>query len=341
MADSSAVVRDFIYLDIDKLYSLYSQLFEGVVGQIVQSFAEGDSTKNTQKGLPLSGKSLDSRVAAASVRTENKILYDHMYDRLEQRIAPSLVSGKDISAENIKEKFGRSFLVKATGSAEIEDYGRMEAFLEKFNDVAEAIAYAAVTKLDLGAIKELEANIAEVANRNKRRIAQERLKKLSPDRLAKEFAANQGLLQDQKMLDNLILLISTFHGKAFEVTIVPPASVGKLAFRGVLDKKWLRVDPDQLNALYGGFAEAEWTIVGHVTHLPGEAMPISETAPNTETATERSAEGKAPSMRDPYRNMFRSSRVLERMFMESDQRTEIVVSPIAIYRAMQVSMSDD
>jgi hypothetical protein len=341
MADSRAIVRDFIYLDIDKLYSLYSQLFEGVVDQIVQSFAEGDSTGNTQKGPPLSGKSLDSRVAATSVRTENKILYDHMYHRLEQRISASLVSGNGLSAENIRGKLGSSFLVKATGSAEIEDYSRMEAFLKKFNEIAEAIAYSAIVKIDLGAVKEAEAKIEGIGDRNKRKVAQEKLKKLSRDKLAKDFAASQGLLQDPKMLENMILLISSFHGKAYEVTIVPPDSVGALAFRGVLDKRWLRVDPDQLNALYGGFAEAEWTIVGHVTHLPAEVMPPVVQTPAAAAGTESFTEAAAPAMRDPYRNMFRASRGFERMFMESNERTEIVVSPIAIYRAMEVVISAD
>jgi hypothetical protein len=44
-----------------------------------------------------------------------------------------------------------------------------------------------------------------------------------------------------------------------------------------------------------------------------------------------------PSMRDPFRNMFRASRVLEGMFFESQQRAELVVSPIAIYRSFTLT----
>ena len=41
-----------------------------------------------------------------------------------------------------------------------------------------------------------------------------------------------------------------------------------------------------------------------------------------------------PSMRDPYRSMFRAARVFDRMFFEGKERVEVIIYPLAIYREM-------
>jgi len=338
MPDSQVVVRDFIYLDADKLYSMYSQLFKGVVEQIVESFRSGEARRSNEKAGLLEGRSLDTQVAEVSARTENKVLHDHMYHRLEERIAASLVSGNDLNRGNFREKLEKSFLVRATGSAEIEDYQRMETFLSKFNELGEAIAYSQVVAVGAPALKSKGEEIANIADRNQRKRAEAEFRRLSPESLAKKSAADLGLTQDKKLMENLQLFTSLFHRDAYEVTIVPCGVPDGVAFRGVLNKRWLRVEPEHLSALYGGFVESNWTIVGQVAHLPGEVLPMEANADHTTSQVE--AGGTDPSMRDPFQAIFRSARVFERMFLESQQRTEVTVSPIALYRAMEVTVCE-
>lgn len=78
MKTEGKVVRDFIYVDVERLYSLYSQVFEGVADQIVQSYMAASATTDSQKESLLRGGSIEAQVAEVSRRTENKLLYDHM-----------------------------------------------------------------------------------------------------------------------------------------------------------------------------------------------------------------------------------------------------------------------
>jgi hypothetical protein len=338
MPDNHVVVRDFIYLDTDKLYSLYSQLFEGVVDRIVESSESGKATTDSQKAGPLKGKSIDIRVAEVSIRTENKILYDHMYHRLEQRMGASIVSGAELNPASLREVLDKSFFVKATGSAEIEDSQRMEALLSKYNEVGAAIAYAFVSTQTGDGVAKKQAEIQQIPDRNQRKRAEAELRNLLSESRTKEVAAAMGLTQDEKLLSNLRLFTSLFHPNAFEVTIVPAGVANPVGFRGVLDKQWLRITPQHMNDLYGGYVEANWTMVGQVTHLPGEALPEPQSTP--ESPVDQAGVTKSPpSMRDPSRAMFRASRTLERIFLESHERPEVIVSPIALYRAMEVPVS--
>ena len=47
---------------------------------------------------------------------------------------------------------------------------------------------------------------------------------------------------DEKFLEHLCFLTDMFYPNRFDVIILPNDTAGSIAFRGVLDKKWLRVN---------------------------------------------------------------------------------------------------
>ena len=237
------------------------------------------------------------------------------------------------SSNNYREVLGQALMIKIRGAAEIEDYSRINVFMEKINPLAEAIAYA-ITKSDesTAALRELEDTIRGIKDRNKKVKAREQIKAIKdPKHLAKEM----GLSQDEQLLKYLRLFVDMFYPEGFEITVVPAQGVEDVVFRGVLDKRWLRVRPDLLRALYGGFVESNWTMVGQVTYLPGGKLPQIEHALNI-VSKESGKKEESPSMRDPFRNIFRASMDFERMFLESKQRIEVIVCPLAIYRQMAI-----
>jgi hypothetical protein len=325
------VIRDFIYVDVDRLYSLYSQIFEGVADQIVQSYMDASSSTDSSSNRESRSRevSIEAKVAEMSRRTENKFLYDHMYNRFEAAVADTIIEAGHLTESNYRDGLIDSFLVKITGSAEVEDYTRLNAVMEKFNTIGEAIAYASVANNQAlnQAVEELQNTAENLKDRNARAKAKNTIgRQTDKNKLAKKFAEETGLHQDEQTFKNLRLFSEMFYPDGFDITIVPIRDGDSVAFRGVLDKRWLRTRPDLLRALYGGYVESEWTMVGQVTYLPGVALPTSE-----EVQTDSTDESN-PSMRDPFRNMFRSARVMERMFLESKHRPEVVICPIAIYR---------
>lgn len=49
--DLNMALRDFIYIDKNRMYSLYSQLFEGVVESLVKSVSYSSEEQKTEKKL--------------------------------------------------------------------------------------------------------------------------------------------------------------------------------------------------------------------------------------------------------------------------------------------------
>lgn len=337
MQAESTIVRDFIYVDVERLYSLYSQVFKGVAAQIVQSYMGGRWDKDLQKGPILKGASVEAQFAEVSLRTEKKFFYDHMYNQLETEMSGAILEPSGISANNYSEALASALMIKVHGRAEMEDFSRLQTFIEKFNSVAEAIAYAAAISSDefQTALRELESVAGGTGHREKRTKAKSQIEKLrDPAQLAKKM----GLSQDEQLLQNISLFVETFHPGSFEVVIIPAQGVEGVVFRGIVDKQWLRMEPDLLRALYGVGA-SNWTMVGQLTHLPGieisEYEIPTEQEVNTEASEEQEAEG-APSMRDPLRSVFEAIRLFENMFLESEERIEVLVCPLAIYREWEM-----
>jgi hypothetical protein len=85
-------------------------------------------------------------------------------------------------------------------------------------------------------------------------------------------------------------------------------------------------------------------MVGTVTHFPGMYVDLSKEL-RTDTQEVSPLPGQQtpdnPMMLDAYRNMFRAARSFERIFLESGTDTEIIVSPLALYREFQLRLGDE
>jgi len=321
-------IRDFIYVDNDRLYSFYSQAFEGVADRVVQSYIELLTSQNTQSSTGQSG-SLEARIAEASLKTESKFLYDHMYNLLEAQIGSRIVQIENVNRDNYLEKIGATSLIRVTGSAEIEDYQRMREFLGRFNEVADAIAYSVLTTEETKQkLKEAEEVIKNIPDPNKRVIPQKKFENMKD---VKRIATEMHLRLDDQLLKNLEVFTDLFYSQGFDVTITVPEAP-EVVYRGVLDHRWLRIQPNILRALYGTLVKGKWTLIGQPTYIPG----FSQTAEEARSAGINASPPSKPSMKDPFRNMFNSQRAFETMFQESVQRVEIIIAPLAIYHEIEI-----
>lgn len=371
MSDKQIVIRDFIYVDADRLYSLYSQVFEGVANSIIESYLAGNTALEEQKGKPFHGSSHSEQLVETSQRTENKSLYDHMYNRLEDRLNSQITDASVVNHDNYKEVLENAVMIKITGTAEIENYQRLTVFLQRFNELGNAIGYSQILALKQEvekAWKERQAVIEKVNDRNQKRIAMSKLQqdKEEFEKSVTEFLEKQGLRQDEQLMANLRLLIEIFYPDGFEITIKPSCE-SNIIYRGVLEQNWLRVSPYFLKSLYGTSVSAKWTMVGKVTYIPNwiaknsadeeannhdeKIADIQEIMSHANVATPEGAidalewteenrkmwvnANEAVSMRDAYRKMFKAAQALENIFLESKERIEIVVYPLAIYHEVR------
>jgi hypothetical protein len=332
-SEKQLTIRDFIYVDVDRLYSLYSQVFEGVAEQIIQSYMDSSASLDQQKGGGgiISGSTTEAQVAEMSSTTERKVLYDHIYNRLESKLKKSILEVSEIPADDYIETLSKAFIIKVRGTAEIEDYNRVKIYMEKLNSLGEAVAYSAIQSEEFkNKISEFEekANVATAAEKSK---LKEYIKKIrDPKLLSKEM----GLHQDEKLLENLKKFVEIFYPEGFEITIKPDQRSENVVFRGIVDKKWLRVKPELLRALYGGLVKMQWTMVCQITFLPLKGFKLEE--PEVSVNTPNTVEKDPSPLRDPFRAIFQGMRIFDSLFLESQQRTEILVCPLAIYREVSL-----
>jgi DNA-binding transcriptional regulator YhcF (GntR family) len=376
MSNHNKTIRDFIYLDGDRLNSLYSQLFEGVAEQIVKSRLHSEVQQNLQKGDVTKGQIAEAQFAEMKQSTESKVLYDYMYTQLASELGENILEPSDITSNNYRERLAEAFMVKVKGKAEIEDYNRMKSFADQFNDLAGLLAFAeTINQLGMP-LYQAEAAVAAAQGKQKGDLRKYIQKVKDSEALAKA----KGYYQDKELLSLVGLITEMFYPEGFEVVITPTASQNVI-FRGVIDKQWLRLTPDFLKALYGGYTEFEWTMVGQVTFMPGgEKLPSTaellasmnigtnvaatkekeledDLHENLEQQTFKSSQETAadhdeaqaderppvnvelPSMRDPFRAVFGGLRAFERTFLESKARVEVVMHPLAIYRETSFTRS--
>lgn len=236
--NSSKLVRNFIYLDRERMYSLYSQLFEGVVETMARSVTYGT-------GEDKKDRKLEETIFDASTKVQNVILFDHIYNMLEEKMTPDLmIVDVNTNIDDIKP----DSIIKITGYARIEDYDYLLHILNSFNEIGSAVATITLKKDDTS-------------------------KQVSKNEVDHYVKANNMFL-DKKFSESLTTLIDEIHGKTMEIVIPVASDLLNADFKAFINKKHLRVSQESLKDIYGFAPCMEWTMVGEVTDL-------SYTNPNT------------------------------------------------------------
>ena len=230
----NSVLRDFIYIDRDRLYSLYSQLFKGVAESVVEAFSSGK--EDTKKE-----RSLEQNLIEASYKVRNVILFDYIYNSLEEKLAPQLLLIKENTTQ---DDLKPSSYIKVTGKATIEDFERLIFLLKNFNDIGTALA------------------TMQVLNANK---ANGQSKGSTSKNTIEQYAKEKGLFLDSKLTESMVKVIENFHGSAMDVTIEPHSNKSGIFFKATLDEKNMRLSSNMVRKTYGNKPVMDWTIVGEIT----------------------------------------------------------------------------
>lgn len=296
-------IRDFIYLDSGRMYSLYSQVFEGIAEKVTNTYFDRLVTGNSIKKT-IGHDEARSEAEETLEEIESKVMYDNLYNKLEERLADSIEvidsDCKKIDFNNIS----KSFLFKIVGNAHIFDYSRLKEFTDKFNKLGEIIATS------------IYSNLSE-SNRSKTSV--------------KQIIKDKGLSQDKTLLSNLKYIAEFFSNNSFEILIDPYINDSDIVFMGILDRDYLRIDEDRLRHLYGNEPSMQWIMVGQLTNVPEE--DTQGQTPNDESETSNSDD----SVSDSFENMMRAANEVEKVYSVSKRYKKIRLAPIAIYVEKEIS----
>lgn len=288
------MMRNFVYLDSEKLKSFSSQLFEGVTEQVVSHEKSSDSHSTDQKGPVSSGRMVGEIFAQERSSTQLKFLEDHAYTLFEDKLLEErqvCVIPDEDPVENRTKSF-----VKATARIRINDFQHSVKSFRQFNQMGEALWRVTNEKMayfdDGGATK------------------------IVSDGEAKKKAAEIGLQLHQKVLESAAFLIEQNFGELLEINM----NSGGWLISAPIRRHFLREPEALLVQKYSRTPQIEFTVLG----LPAQF------GDSIENPTEIPDVKDANNLRDAIQSISLHLGNIERNF-GAPQAKELILDPIAIY----------
>lgn len=256
---TQGVLRDFVYLDWERVRSLSAQLLGGVPQDATRESGHNVGAKGEVRGgIPavLNGRG-GGDYRYFRTQNETRSLHHHVYsvfeDRLRDRGAVTEVNADFDFARWTEDAFRDGQFVRVTGLVRLMDFGWISTMMEALPSMMRAAHHA--------------ANIGLKQERDEGLITK------------KEFEAEQ---QDQqKQLNELKALkpekitelVRRLYGDAVRVKVVPDPDTPSHVFVGSADLACFHDSAASLAQKYGYGIDAGWVVLGQVNGSTSESKP--------------------------------------------------------------------
>lgn len=311
-----ALIQNLIYLDVNKLYSMSSQIFEGVTEYIINKKHHGVEESETQKGPVTSGKVLGDIIRNNETVSEGRVLNDYSFSLFQKKLLDQgkvkILNQSDVNI-NLHDLKLNSF-VAITSTVTFNDMRSIKNTIGNFNRIGRALAYVTtrdeLTQL-VNALGELGKGADDIAAK---KIIDARIKILSnPDALQKD----SGLYQDPTFVSELGAILDYGFQEQLEVQL---DCDGKI-FSANLKREYLRENEELIIRKYARKTEVEFVLFGVVTQLNSvvrDAKPIPDD----------------PKIKEALMGMIDLMAGLESTFT-GRLANEVIIDPIALYTELK------
>lgn len=303
-------IKSFIYLDENKMFSISSQLFEGITKYILKEDSESYEEQNEQKGQFLSGRFMADMMFQGTVKSEMKYLHDFAFNLFEKELISRDLLYEVKSTDDIASLSDKGF-VKITGQILFSDYGKMRDTIEHFNELGRALG-----EIQFGGIsQEMEDSIKQnkqIKDREKRHKQNQAVKVVKSK--IDEYLKEAGLILSDRFINNLSTIIQYGYRDNYEIRLNIPAS--ELYCTAVINHAFLK-DPKQiLVSRYSRLTEKRFTIIGILTQVGNDKTELLQPAGND--------------MKNATQGLTTQIANIEEQF-NGRCTNEFIVDPIAIY----------
>lgn len=319
-------LRSFIYLDNYKMYSISSQLFEGLTEYILKTEATNEKESESQKGPLFSGKILADIIEKNTNETEKKFLHDYSYNLFEDKLQSE---GRilEIDCENVSEKIneiGEYSFVKISGNVVFNDLKIIEETIRNFNKIGEAFGYITQKAAHDKELEKLKETLNSIKDRDQKAKANGIINSKTD---FKKVLKEQGLNFDDNFLKHLAFIIDYGYNQQFEVQI-PLKSVVEdfFLFSAQLKRENLKDDEKSIIKKYSRETEKEFKLFGIVT----QRLTSDSKKRILDQIKEKQDNAEAPNMKEALMNMVSLLTNLETTFT-GKMNYEYVIDPIALY----------
>lgn len=345
-------IKDFIYLDMDKVSSLYSQLTGGIIQRYeVSSVSSGDSRNLRNYDFKIFKHEAGSVQSDSQAFTETRVSHHDLYNELENKLFADGYAaeiGVDISKDQIisgdaTEIFANILCVRAEGWSVLEDYTRMSRIADNYNEIALIInkSIESTTK-ETEEYKEMQQQIEQQSSAIKT-ITNKAVRKQKTKELKQLTDAIDTLLRtkrvgniDEWIIEGMKKWIDVFLPRIFNFRLYPFEDLDSFHILSNLKKEFfLDNDTESLHFLYGSKPTVKLSMLGIVTSVPpigdNKFDPMTEFA---ELESENKEGHEAESIERGFRGVFRGFDGFEKM-VRTCRYPRLMVHPIAIYRSIK------
>ncbi len=304
-------IKSFIYLDEYKMYSISSQIFEGITESVIDFQEDTRQEKATEEVTTNSGRIIADILKSESGTQEKRFLHDYAYTLFEKYLRESekIIS---ISAGDIDEKISQidnAGFVEVRGKAIFSDMNILKSTIENFNDLGKAAVY--FQHYSQQQVRNQLDNISEPNRGRNHRQKQSNTPNI--EKLAKEAGAHL----DKELIKKLTLILDYGFQDQFLVRM----SVGSYKFSADCGREDLRENEQLLVRKYGRISEKEFVLVGTVAQSSSKPIELGRDYKNYEFQSPKEA----------VMNVVEHLSALETQLI-GRSANEIIIAPIAIYR---------
>ena len=239
-------IKEFIYLDTEKVKSILSQLEKGL------PVSSNETTKiDTGIGATIGAGFLNwfkaetsSNVLSSNQNDETKILHDYMYNYIELELKNNkkLLNIHNTTKQDNKlpKNLNENSFVLLEGKIKINDYNQILSILENMNDLNVALQVLSINANPLlnGVWENVETDLK-----------------------VKSQLLNNDFVKSAK------LIIEHFYKNKLIITCFPYAKNNFLSFNGPLKRECLRDDIDDILFKYGRSPSVKWHVFGKISSI--------------------------------------------------------------------------
>lgn len=294
--NTTAKIRDFVYLDVERVKSALAQLDEGVTEQV--SKLVGDSSTSSTGGkigfAGLGGLEHIGGVITSTSTTESATFHDFLYNHLESKLleAESLV----VTSQQLDDELVPVDFVLADGTMALNDFGYMATMIEELEQIQQRLAR----------VQAIDSWMIAKTPKAKKQVLEDATRSAKSGALPKWFGEDLGSI------------LRSFYGDGLLIRCTSTTKLGALKLSGPLAATWLRDTPEALRIKYGLRPSGRWHVFGQVTSVPWSIDSGDDRAQPAKAALEEIFDHSFE-MLDGLRNAF-------------DDAREIKITPIAVFR---------
>ncbi len=263
MSETDMILRDFVYLDWERVRSLAAQIFRGI---------PQDTTSETGKEASLSGEVegglfgfLKGKSGAdyRYLKTENETrsLHHYVYSLVENELVKSKysisVDDKFDSTNWTKNFFHDGQFVRATGIVRFIDYGWTTTMIEALPGMMSSALH--MTNFDFQRKQSEQSLTSEQIKERKQR-------QLESEKTLKNIKALK--------VDQLADLIRSLYGDVIRIKVVPNKDHRRNLFVGSGSRENFYDSTASLSQKYGYEIDADWVTLGQINLSEAQDEPI-------------------------------------------------------------------